>query len=539
MLEDAVRRLRVLILARALVVTLLLGSFYFLQIGGLRVLSPTFFSYFIAALYILTIIYAVALRWIKTLPSFTVFAYVQIVVDVITEAFLVYLTGGIESWFSFTFLLSIISASIMLNRRACYYTASLSAILYGLLVEFQFYYLLPTFTGNVYSAKDSLYNISTHIVAFYLVAFLSGYLSARLYTAMQTLQRKDIYIDNLRAISRDIIESMPSGIFTADLNSRIITFNTSAQRITGCTYTDAVGKTPHDIFPFLKNLNMKDERERAEGEIYTEGKAVPVGIRLSTLRNSSGTHIGMIGIFQDLTKLKAMEAEIKTKERLAFIGELSALIAHELRNPLASLKASVEMLREGKVTDLHANKLMGIALSEVDRLNGIVTDFLFYAKPQRLNKSPFDLLRSLKDVITLLRSSKKDKANVKITENFSGELLAVADPGQLQQVFWNLCNNAMDAVSDGGEVIISAEKKHDVLEVVFRDTGVGIDEEDIEKIFYPFFTTKEKGTGLGLAIAQKIAEGHGGKITVESRGKGTGAAFRVILPADSAREDNT
>ncbi len=539
MLEDAVRRLRVLILTRALVVTLLLGSFYFLQIGGLRVLSPTFFSYFIVTLYILTIIYAVALRWIKTLFSFTVLAYVQIVVDVITEAFLVFLTGGIESWFAFTFMLSIISASIVLNRRASYYTASLSVILYGLLVEFQFYYLLPTFTGNVFSAKDSLYNISTHIVAFYLVAFLSGHLSERLHIATQTLQRKDTYIDNLRAISRDIIESMPSGIFTADLNLRIITFNTSAQRITGCTYTDAIGKTPHDIFPFLKNLNMKNEWERVEGEIYNEGKTVSVGIRLSMLRNSSGTHIGMIGIFQDLTKLKAMEAEIKTKERLAFIGELSALIAHELRNPLASLKASVEMLREGKVTDLHANQLMGIALSEVDRLNDIVTDFLFYAKPQRLNKSPFDLLRSLRDVITLLRSSKTDKANVKITENFSGELLAIADPGQLQQVFWNLCNNAMDAVSDGGEIIISAEKKHDVLEVVFRDTGVGIDDEDIKKIFYPFFTTKEKGTGLGLAIAQKIAEGHGGKITVESRGKGTGATFRIILPADSVIVEDT
>ncbi|MEF9475135.1 MAG: ATP-binding protein [Candidatus Mariimomonas ferrooxydans] len=539
MLEDAVRRLRVLILTRALVVTLLLGSFYFFQIGGLGILSPIIFSYFIVSLYILTIIYALTLRWIKTLSSLSVFAYVQIVIDVITEVFLVYLTGGIESWFSFTFLLSIISASIMLNRRASYYTASLSIVLYGILVEFQFYYLLPTITGNVYGAKDSLYNISTHTVAFYLMAFLSGYLSERLHVATQTLKRKDTYIDNLRAISRDIIESMPSGIFTADLNSRIITFNTAAQRITGYTYTDAIGKTPHGIFPFLKNLNMKDEWERAESEIYNEGKTVPVGIRLSTLRNSSGTHIGMIGIFQDLTKLKAMEAEIKTKERLAFIGELSALIAHELRNPLASLKASVEMLREGKVTDQHADQLMGIALSEVDRLNGIVTDFLFYAKPQRLNKSPFDLLRSLRDVITLLRSSKTDKTNVKITENFSGELLAIADSGQLQQVFWNLGNNAMDAVSEGGEVIISAGKKHDVLEVVFTDTGVGIDEEDIEKIFYPFFTTKEKGTGLGLAIAQRIAEGHGGKITVESRGKGTGATFRIILPADNVREEDS
>lgn len=537
MFEDAVRRLRVLIFARALVITLLLGSFYVFQIGYVKLPSPTIFSYFIVALYFLTIIYAVTLRWIKTLFLFTIFAYIQIVIDVITEVILVYLTGGIESWLSFTFLLSIISASVVLNRRASYYTAGLSSVFYGLLIEFQFYYQLPAFTGDIFTAKDYLYNVFAHIVAFYLVAFLSGHLSERLHTVTQTLQRKNAYIDNLRALSRDIIESMPSGIFTTDLNWGIVTFNSSAQRITGNTYTDAIGKTPQDIFPFLKNIEIKEPLERVEGEIQNRGKTIPIGIRFSALKNSSGMLIGMMGIFQDLTKLKAMEAEIQKKEKLAFIGELSALIAHELRNPLASLKASVEMLRERKVSEQHADRLMKIAISEMDRLNGIVTDFLLYAKPQQLSKNSFDLHQSLRNVITLLHSLKIDKEIVKISENFTGKLFIIGDSKQLQQVFWNLGINAVNAISNEGDIIVSTEKKDDTVEVVFRDTGVGISEKNIDKIFFPFFTTKEKGTGLGLAIAQKITEGHGGKITVRSQGIGAGTTFKVILPTDNVREE--
>lgn len=535
MFEDAVRRLQVLIFARALVITLLLGSFYIFRIADVKLLSPVIFSYFIVVLYFLTIIYAVTLRWIKTPSLLTIFAYIQIVVDVISEVVLIYLTGGIESWFSFTFLLSIISASVVLNRRASYYTASLSSILYGLLIEFQFYYLLPPSTVNIFTARDYLYNVFAHIMAFYLVAFLSGYLSGRLHIITQTLQKQDTYIDNLKALSRDIIESMPSGVFTTDLNLGIGIFNSSAQRITGNTYADAIGKTPQDIFPFLKNIEIKESRERVEGKIQNKGKTIHIGMRFSPLKNSEGMPIGIMGIFQDLTEIKTMEAEIQKKEKWAFIGELSALIAHELRNPLASLKASVEMLREKKVSEQHSDQLMKIALSEMERLNGIVTDFLIYAKPQQPRKDFFDVHQSIRDLVTLLRSSKTDKKNIKISENFTGELFITGDAKQLQQVFWNLGINAVDAISDSGDIVISTEKKDNTVEIVFRDAGNGISEKDIDKIFYPFFTTKETGTGLGLAIAQRIIEEHGGKIKVESQGIGTGTTFRVILPADKVK----
>ncbi len=539
MFEDATRRLRALIFTRVLLVTLLLGSFYILQIEYVTFLSPTAFSYLIAGLYFLTIVYAVTLRWIKTTFLFAVFAYVQIFIDVIAETFLIYLTGGIESWFPFIFLLSIISASIVLNRRASYYAASLSSILYGVIINLQLYNLLPGLTGSIFAAKDYLYNIFAHILSFYLVAFLSGYLSERLHDVTQTLYKRDSDLDNLRALSRDIVESMPSGVFTSDLNGGIITFNDSAQRITGRTSTEVIGKTPENIFPFLKDVNIRESRKRTEGEIQSKGRIIHIGIRFSTLKNSAGAPTGIIGIFQDLTEFKAMEAEIEKKKKWAFIGELSALIAHELRTPLASLKSSVEMLRERKVSGQQADHLMDIAISEMDRLNGIVTDFLLYAKPRQLVKSSFDLHQSLGNVITLLRSSKTEKENVKISKDLKGKLFITGDSKQLQQVFWNLGVNAVEAVSGSGEVVISTEKKNNTLEIRFTDTGIGIGRENIDKIFYPFFTTKDKGTGLGLAIAQRITEEHRGKITVESRGAGTGTTFKVILPVDNVRQEDS
>lgn len=537
MFEDSIKRLRALIFTRVLLVTLLLGSFYILQIEYVTFLSPTAFSYLIAGLYFLTMVYAVTLRWIKTTFLFAVFAYVQIFIDVIAETFLIYLTGGIESWFPFIFLLSIISASIVLNRRASFYTASLSSILYGVIINLQLYNLLPGLTASIFAAKDYLYNIFAHILSFYLVAFLSGYLSERLHTVTRTLYERDVDLSNLRALSRDIVESLPSGVLTADLNGEIITFNKAAQRITSSAFGEVAGRTSQDIFPFLKDVNIKESDKRIEGEMRVKDRIIFIGIRFSTLKNNAGIPIGIIGTFQDLTELKAMEAEVEKKKKWAFIGELSALIAHELRTPLASLRSSVEMLREKKVSGQQADHLMDIALSEMDRLNGIVTDFLLYAKPRQLVKSSFDLHQSLGNVITLLRSSKTEKENVKISKDLKGKLFITGDSKQLQQVFWNLGVNAVEAVSDSGEVIISTEKKNNTLEIRFTDTGIGIGRENIDKIFYPFFTTKDNGTGLGLAIAQRITEEHGGKITVESRGAGTGTTFKVILPADNVRQE--
>jgi len=544
MIQDLVKRAGALIFVRVVLVTLLLGSLYIFRIGYDKLPHPEYFSYLIAALYFLTICYAIVLRsarklydsekpdfsQLRLLKGLTVFAYIQIFIDVVAEVVLISITGGIGSMFSFMFLLSIISAAIVLDRRACYIFATLSSIFYGVLIDLQFYNIIKIGTYVAFTEKYYFYNIFAHITAFYLIAFLSGYLSDKLHRATIRLEERDAVLSDLKAFSRDVIESMPSGIFTTDLDNRIISFNSSAREITKLGLDDVTGKKPEEIFPFLSNF--KEPFDRIEGAIKKDGKSFPVGMRLSTLKDSAGDSIGLIGIFQDLTELKAMEAEVKRKEKWAFIGELSASIAHELRNPLASLKGSIEMLRAKNVPEDQADRLMGIALSEMDRLNGIVTDFLLYARPQELNKEKYDLNQSLREVVTLLQSSEAGRDHVTISASLDGERFVSGDARQLKQVFWNLGLNAMDAVSDGGTVDIYTAGNSNHIEVVFKDSGNGIGKDDIDKIFYPFFTTKDKGTGLGLSIAQKIIEEHGGKIDVASEGEGTGALFKILLPTE-------
>jgi two-component system sensor histidine kinase PilS (NtrC family) len=526
--EGITKRLRAFILLRTLVVTILLGSFYLFRDEYSNLFYPSFLSYLIALLYFIIILYSIIIRWIKNMSQYVLFIYIQIATDLISETLLVFLTGGIASLFSILFPLSIISASILLNRRACFIVAISSSILYGLLIDLQFYEVIPLTTDFIYTEKDFLYHIFANITAFLIIAFLSGHLSKTLQRTRESLKSKDSLLNDLQAFSRDMIESMPSGVLTTDLNRRIITFNSSAQKITKYSYDYAIGKKPEDIFPFL--TDSKNQIERAEGEIHRNGKRIIVGIRFSPLNSSSGQPRGTIGIFQDLTELKAMEAEIRRSMKWASIGELSASIAHELRNPLASLKASVEMLREKKGSPDRTDHLMKIALSEMDRLNNIVTDFLLYAKPQKVKREKFDLNKSLKDIIILLRSAETDNKNVKITDDIHGHLSINGDSKQLTQVFWNLGLNAIQAVPENGTVNIQTEKYPDSVKIVFSDTGIGLSKDDIENIFNPFYTKKENGIGLGLSIAQRIIEEHGGNIKAESNGVGSGAAFTIELP---------
>ena len=532
MQSDLIKRVNALIYIRVVIVTILLDSFYIFRIGYDKLSSPQHLSYFIASLYFLTIVYALIMRRMKTNSEYTAFAYIQIVIDIVAETMLIYMTGGIESLFSFMYPLSIISAGIILNRRACFVAATLSSIFYGLLLDLQLYKIITISPDTALSEKDFFYSIFAHFTAYYLVGYLSGYLSEKLHMATQSLKERDVVLSDLKAFSKYIIESMPSGIFTTDLNSRIISFNTAAQEITKLSHPDVAGRTTEEIFPFIST--NQPALERVEGEIQRDGETFPVGMRISKLKDASGNTIGQIGVFQDLTELKAMEAEVKRKEKWAFIGELSASIAHELRNPLASLKGAIEMLREKRVSQEHADHLMTIALSEMDRLNGIITDFLLYVRPQELNKKPFDLHESLRNVVTLLQRSESKGENVTISTTLDGSVFINGDSKQIQQVFWNLGINAMDAVSDGGDIDIYSRSNNNSVEVIFKDNGTGISKSDIDKIFYPFFTTKEKGTGLGLSIAQKIAEEHGGKIAVESGGIGRGTTFRVIFPVETS-----
>jgi len=531
------KKVKALISIRVVFITLLLGSFFLLQVGYRSFPYPRATSNLIVALYFLTIIYAFLLDRIK---AYFTFAYFQIFMDVAAINVLIYLTGGIESWFSFIMLLTVMSANAVLNRKTGYVIATFSSILYGVMIDLQYYKLLPIKYDPALNEKDFLYNIFVHIAAFYMMAFLSGYLSSRLEKTTRDLEQTDSDLKELSLFNRELIENIPSGIFTTGIDGRILIFNKAAEDITGITREKASNLKITAIFPFINPpipplpKGGEGGLERIEGVIGQQtGDGRIINLTISPRVDVTGVKIGFIGIFQDITRLKKMELDIKHKEKWAAIGELSANIAHEIRNPLASLKGAIEMLREDRAAKEQKERLTEIALKEMDRLNGIITDFLMYSTPRAAEFTALDLNLVLDDTLELLKNTASARKDISITKDFAGPLFVNADRQKMQQVFLNLGMNALEAMPDGGELSVSTKRSSRSFEVVFKDTGIGISQKNLEKIFYPFFTTKDEGTGLGLAIAYRIIEEHKGKINVISN-LGEGAAFKVIIPDSSA-----
>lgn len=538
-----IKKIKALIALRAFFVTLLLGSFFLFQIGYGRFPYPQATPYLIIFLYSLTIVYALIIRRVKNLNAF---AYTQLSIDALSVISLILMTGGIQSWFSSIMLLTVISSSIVLNKKAGYVMATLSSILYGSMIDLQLYGVLPISFDPMIREKDFLYNIFAHISALYLTAYLTGYLSSRLEKTTKRLEEKDIDLRDLALFNKEIIENVPSGLFTTDLTGRILIFNTAAENIAGVKREIAIGQQVGYVFPFLEH---PAEIERMEGIIkHKEGSKI-IGLTLSAIKDADGNKTGFIGIFQDLTQLKKMEAEMKYKEKWAAIGELSASMAHEIRNPLASLKGSIEMLREDTMTGRHKDRLMVIAIGEMERLNRIITDFLTYSRPNAPEFTTFDLHLVLDETLELLKNTVENKAlrqaqddgrqskgsgSILIKRDFSGALEITADHQKLRQVFWNLGLNAFEAMPDGGELRVSTRDCNNFVEIVFRDSGIGIPSENIEKIFYPFFTTKEAGTGLGLSIAYRIIEEHNGRMTVSSN-PDKGTTFDITIPKGNGK----
>jgi two-component system sensor histidine kinase PilS (NtrC family) len=523
MAEDALTlRIKALISIRAVFVTLLLGSSYFFKVEYFYA-HPRAISYYIILLYTLTIAYSLLLGRVKNLVIFT---YVQLILDVVSEIILIYITGGIESWFSFTLILSVLSSSIILGKKAGYVIASLSSILYGGLLDLQFYNILAIPHDVATPEKEFLYKIFIHILSLYVTAYLSGYLSGRLEKTVQKLEEKDIHLRDLELFNFKVIESLPTGLFTTDMDGNISIFNRAAEAITGRKKEEVIGGRIDAVLPFL-TFPFEEGRHEKIYQSDKSGRKI-IGLNISVLRDTSGNRTGFIGVLQDLTELKRLETEIKQKEKWAAIGELSANIAHEIRNPLASMRGSIEMLKEDKTPVKYREKLMDIALKEMERLNNIITDFLTYSSPRSLDIQRVDLHSLLNETTALLNNIDLAGRDIRILKDFSGSLPVDADPQKMRQVFWNLGVNAIEAMKDSGELVISTAGDADCVRVVFSDTGAGIAPSNLYRIFYPFFTTKDAGTGLGLSIAYRIVEEHKGSLYVNSV-PGIKTDFEIIL----------
>ncbi len=534
-LRVKVKRLMVL---RATVITVLLGSLAVLHLYQNRPPVPAIYAIVIAT-YLLTIAYSIAYRSVQNLFAF---AYVQIIGDVLLETGVVYATGGLDSPFSFIYIFSIFAAGFMLFRRGSLIVASLASILYGVLVDLQYYRVILPVPSREFTPSELFYNIFLVFFAFYSVAYFANSLSERLRVTREALAEKSTNLLELQALNESIVRSMADGMVTVGLDGRIMAFNKAAEDITGLSLGAVRGLHFSDVFNWLGIETFFEDMEFVKKPSYRfeltfprGGKDLVLGMTVSPLRSESGTITGILGIFQDLTPIKEMEEEMHRNDRLAAIGELSAGMAHEIRNPLASLYGSLQVLEEDIELSGENRRLMDIAISEMERLNAIVTGFLTFAKPRTPAMEGCDLVSIIKDTVDLVVNSKDFSEGINIkTELPKAPLMLKADPGQLKQVILNLFLNAVQAVSGTGNIRIRAARDGmKKVEVEVEDDGAGIRKEDLDKVFYPFFSTKEGGAGLGLAIVYRIVEEHGGSIKVDSEPE-KGTRFKVALPAEEA-----
>ena len=541
---------------RVFVVTVLLGATVLVEVqhGGAYI-SPylSILYILIIATYILTILYSLLLNKVKKL---FLFGYIQIFGDLLFGSTLVYITGGVESPFIFLYFLSIIASSTIFFRQGSLVTASFSSFLYGALAVCQYndISLLPipqrVLVISPLSFEILFFKVFLNIAAFYLVAFFSGRLSESLKNTNKELEEKKGIVKELQNLNENILQSLTSGLITTDLDGIIISFNKSAEDITKWKSEEVVGRYWDNFFYLfpLCDLLMKVKSSPAnsfsfEMELLNDQNKKYLGFTVSLLKDEKGSITGVIGNFKDLTDLKRMQEDLKRADRLAAIGEVAAGMAHEVRNPMASISGSIQVLRDKIKENGVTGKLMDIVIKESERLDGIINNFLKYARPEPVQFVFCNVNDILNNVITLLKNNPKYRPNLNIhIDCESGELYLMADPRQLEQVFWNLIINAIDAMPNGGDIKITVSKYNQsysflwnpknnapYIKILFSDTGVGIDPEDKSKLFSPFYTTKVGGTGLGLAIVYRIIEEHHGVIDVESE-SGKGAKFTIYLP---------
>jgi two-component system sensor histidine kinase PilS (NtrC family) len=548
--EDIKARIHWLMGWRVVIVTLLLGlSLAFQVTKGERV--ETFYA-LIVFTYAVTIIYAFVIRKLADSEMLVQFAWAQIVVDFLLETILIARTGGIESPFAVLYVISVTVASLVPRRRVGLLTASLCIILLGILTNVQLYGLAEVWGWLPHtrlSAAETLQAFGVYSLAFLVVGFLSGALADQLGQADLSLHEKEQGLSRLRAFHENIVHSISSGVFTTDENGRITSFNPAAQEATGYDFEQVQGRPWREVFDWHPSQLADDRTPDVSANIRfdveckrSDGNRLILGMTLSPL-HERGDQKGLVGVFKDLTQIRDLEEEMRRKQWLASLGEMSAGMAHEIRNPLGALAGAMQMLRKDLQADETSQRLMEIAVREATRLDAIITEFLQYARPPALNLAEYDLNKVLAETLDLVQHEARIRKRISIRAVPCAEALRVqVDQDQMKQVFWNLAVNAFDAMPTGGQLIITtgcrkidfAGRKADVVEVSFHDAGEGIPKNNLDKIFLPFFTTKKRGSGLGLAAVHRIVDLHGGWIKVESQ-EGQGTRFGVCLPrtADS------
>ena len=551
MSEGSLRRnIAWLIAIRLVISTILLGSATFMratETASNASFAGDPFFFLIGLTYALTIAYALTLRFVERQRWIV---DLQLGLDALLVSAFIYFTGGVTSYFTSLYVLPVIAASTIQLRRGGLMVATLSSALYGGLVLAQYLAAsglgadpsLSAYAQSLPSGTVARYTVLMNVFGMFAVALLGGTLANSLRSAGDRLEQASTEIADLQALNQDVIDSLPSGLVTTDVGLRILTFNRGAESITGVSSVDATGREivdvlqlPATVMTSIQNdLGVKGARRRHEFRYQAaDGRGeLEIGLTATHLETPGG-RAGLLFTFQDVTAIKKLERDAAIQQRLAAVGEMAAGIAHEIRNPLASMSGSIQILRQELPLSSEQEQLMDIVLRESERLNTTIRSFLAYARPQRFQIQRFDVRRALNDTTLLLRNSADVLDEHKITVDVPAtELWYEADEGQIKQIVWNLATNGLRAMPKGGRLHLAGavEPASEDVVLTISDEGIGIPPEELDGLFQPFHGTFAKGSGLGLAIVHRIVSDYSGEIRVSSQ-PGAGTTVSVRLPA--------
>jgi two-component system sensor histidine kinase PilS (NtrC family) len=541
------RRLAALIAVRLVVATVLLGSAVVVQLRepDASVTNPFFFL--IGLTYAVSLGFIASLRLVDRLPWLT---DIHFAIDAILVSAVVLLTGGVQSFFTILYMLPIVAASAMQSRRGGVQLAGFSTILFVGVVMAQYlhvdgYFTLPrniTIDNDLPNTTIAQYTVALNAFGFFVVALLSGSLAERARLGEQQLEEATEEIADLQAFNQYVLDNLVSGLATADADNCIVTFNRSAMLITGRNGALPIGKSVVEVLQlpaaFATTISEDLARVRSMRIDYqfqsVDGRTIEIGLSVAGLPLPDGSR-GYIYTFQDVTDVKRFEQNARLQQRLAAVGEMAAGIAHEIRNPLASMSGSMQMLKEELPLTADQAQLMEIVLKESERLNETIKSFLAYARPQRFSLQRLDLRAIVQETAMLLRNSTEvdDSHDIDVLPA-DRPVMVDADESQIRQIIWNLATNGLRAMPEGGTLQLSAVSVGSLARLQVEDEGVGIPPEEVDKIFQPFRGSFGKGTGLGLAIVHRIVTDYDGNIEVKPR-SGGGTIFSVTFPAAAGR----